>query len=146
MIPSQENADFTNPEEHIAWALRNMPTFAGVGAVTHPGFLKQWSRHLVDCGFAHTDYIASLADADGNTHVSKLPKQRIKLTAPIRGPRHHYNPAAVWAPVDSPEPPKTRLPDIRQLTAEENAAMLAQYRAAGMLTEPTVGPPMAVEE
>ncbi|MGC7317765.1 DUF2744 domain-containing protein, partial [Mycobacteroides abscessus subsp. massiliense] len=33
-IPSQQEADFNNPEEHFVWCLRNMPTFAGIGAVT----------------------------------------------------------------------------------------------------------------
>jgi hypothetical protein len=146
VIPEQEDVDYSNPEEHVSWALRNMPTFAGVGAVTHPGFLRQWSRHLVDCGFAHCDYLASLADENGNIHVSKLPKQRIKLRKAIRGPRNHYNPAATWVPVNAPEPPKTRIPDISNLTLEENMAMLQQYRNAGLIVDPVVGPPIAVVE
>jgi hypothetical protein len=146
VIPSQENADFDNPEEHVSWALRNMPTFAGVGAVTHPGFLRQWSRHLVDCGFVHVSYIAKMADKDGNINVSKLPKQRIKLANPIRGARHQYNPAAVWLPVDAPEPPKARIPDINQLTVNEQEGILAQFRAAGRITDNRVEPTVAVEE
>jgi hypothetical protein len=146
MIPSQDQADFNNPEEHVAWALHLMPTFAGVGAVTHPGFLRQWSRHLVECGFAHCGYLETLADENGMIHVSKLPKQRIKLRKAIRGPRNQYNAAATWVPVDAPEPPRNRIPDISNLTLEENMAMLAQYRAAGLIVDPSVGPPMAVEE
>ena len=146
MIPPQDEADFNNPEEAVAWALRNMPTFAGVGAVTHPGFLKQWSRHLVDCGFVHVSQVTAMADKDGNVNVSKLPKQRIKMINPIRGARHHYNPAAVWVPVDAKEPPRTRIPDIRQLTHNEQEGLLEQFRVAGRIPDPYVGPAMAGEE
>lgn len=144
MIPHQADADLDNPEEHFSWALRNMPTFAGIGAVTHPGFLRQWSTHLWKCGFAHRDWLARLADKDGNIHVSKLPKQQIKLMRPMRGPGHQYNPASQWASMDTPEPPKTRLPDIRKLTIEENEAMLQQYRDAGMI--PTSQPQPVLAE
>ena len=143
MIPYQDEADFSDPEQHFSWALRSLPTFAGVGAITHPGFLRQWSKHLWDCGFAHRDWLVRLADEDGNIHVSKLPSQRKKLQRALRGPRHHYNNAAQWVDVDTPEPPKTRLPDIRQLTREENEAMLEQYRNAGMIGDKPIQPPKA---
>jgi hypothetical protein len=145
MIPAQEDVDFNAPEEHFSWAMKMMPTFAGIGAVTHPGFLRQWSKHLWDCGFAHRDYLEGLADKDGNIHVSKLPKQRIKLQKALRGPRNLYNNAAVWVPYDSTEPPKMRLPDISQLTVEENEAMLEQYRAAGLIPGGAAEPVMAGE-
>ena len=64
----------SNPQEHFLWALRNLPSFAGTGMVTHSGFLRKWSDHLWHCGFAHRDYLAGLADSDGNIHVSQLPK------------------------------------------------------------------------
>lgn len=133
MIPTQDKADMNNPQEHFAWALRNMPVFAGAGMVTHPGFLRQWSEHLWNCGFAHRDYLLGLADEDGNIHVSKLPHQTIKFQPASRGPRHGYNNAARWVSSDTPDPEPIRLPDIRQLTVQENEAMLAQYRDAGMI-------------
>lgn len=145
MIPYQEDANLNDPEEHFAWALRNMPTFAGVGAVTHPGFLRQWSKHLWECGFAHRDWLVGLADKDGNIHVSQLPKQRIKLQRAMRGPRHGFNNAAQWVEMDRPDPPKVRLPDISQLTREENEAMLQQYRDAGMIPAHVQKPSMAEE-
>lgn len=95
-IPSQQEADPHNPEEHVVWALRNMPTFAGIGAVTHPGFLRQWSKHLWECGFRHRDYLEGLADENGNIHVSQLPEQTIELQGAFRGPSHIYNNAARW--------------------------------------------------
>lgn len=143
MIPSQQEADFNKPEEHFLWALRNMPAFAGAGMVTHPGFLRQWSTHLWQCGFAHRDYLESLADENGNIHVSKLPRQAIKFQPAMRGPRHGYNNAARWVPVNTPDPEPINLPDIRQLTVQENEIMLEQYRAAGMIPAPSPGPSMA---
>jgi len=135
MIPTQQQADLTNPEEHFLWALRSLPSVAGAGMVTHPAFLREWSKHLWACGFAHRDYLASLADENGNIHVSRLPKQLIKLNQPVRGPRHVYNAAASWVPINAPDAQPSTVPDIRELTVQENEAMLAQYRQAGMINE-----------
>jgi hypothetical protein len=132
-----------NPQEHFAWALRNMPAFAGAGLVTHPGFLRQWSEHLWNCGFAHRDYLEGLADENGNIHVSKLPQQSIKFQEAVRGPRHGYNNAARWVGSDTPDPEPINLPDIRQLTVQENEAMLDQYRAAGLIPPAVRGIPGA---
>lgn len=145
MIPSQQDADLNNPEEHFLWALRNMPVFSGAGMVTHPGFLRQWSEHLWGCGFAHRDYLERLADEDGNIHVSKLPKQRLKFQPAMRGPRHGYNNAARWVSTDTPDPEPLHLPDIRQLTIQENEAMLEQYRSAGMIPAGAPKPSVAEE-
>ena len=146
MIPSKQETDFTNPQEHFLWALRNMPSFAGAGVVTHPGFLRQWSEHLWNCGFAHRDYLESLADEDGNIHVSKLPKQMLKFQPAVRGPRHTYNNAARWVATETPDPEPINLPDIRQLTIQENEIMLEQYRSAGMIPAPQKGSPLAEVE
>ena len=146
MIPSQQEADMNNPEEHFLWALRNMPAFAGAGMVTHPGFLRQWSAHLWGCGFAHRDWLERLADEDGNIHVSKLPRQQLKFQPAMRGPRHGYNNAARWVTSDTPDPEPINLPDIRQLTIQENQIMLEQYRQAGMIPAAPHGLPTAEVE
>lgn len=143
MIPTQQQADLNNPEEHFLWALRNMPSMAGAGMVTHPGFLRQWSAHLWACGFVHHDYLEKLADEDGNIHVSKLPKQTIKFQPAMRGPRHLYNNAARWVSADTPDPEPINLPDIRQLTIQENEIMLEQYRSAGMIPQAPPGESLA---
>lgn len=143
MIPTQEQADMSNPQEHFLWALRNLPSFAGTGMVTHSGFLRKWSDHLWHCGFAHRDYLAGLADSDGNIHVSQLPKQSLKFQQAARGPRHQYNNAARWVGADTPDPVPINLPDISQLTIQENEAMLAQYRDAGMIPAGPPGPSLA---
>jgi Protein of unknown function (DUF2744) len=143
MIVEQKDVDWTKPEEHFAWALRNMPTGGDSGAVVYPGFLRQWSEHLWRCGFAHRDYLEGLADADGNINVSQLPQQEIVYRKPYRGPNHHYNNAARWARADEPEPPPVRIPDIDQLTIQENMAMIEQYRARGWIKDRTVAPALA---
>jgi len=138
MIPSQEEVNFNDPEQHFVWALRNMPTMAGAGMITHPGYLKLWSKHLWECGFAHRDYLAGLADENGMISVDQLPVQRIQFQKAMRGARNIFNNAATWVPVGTPAPKLIKLPDITQLTREENEAMLKQYRDAGMIGD---GPP-----
>ncbi|ERB55484.1 hypothetical protein N806_31160 [Rhodococcus sp. P27] len=131
MIPTQSQADMDDPEEHVVWALVHLPNVGGVVQVTHPMILRAWSKHLVECGFVWAPGLAELADENGMIHVSQLPAQQIKHQPAPRGPRHQYNNAADWVPMDTPEPKKAVIPDIRALTPEENAAMLAQYKAAG---------------
>jgi hypothetical protein len=134
-LPTQDNVDWDDPKQHVAWALRNMPVVAGVGAVTNPAIIGDWSQHLWNAGFRHVDYLKTLADEDGNIHVSKLPVQKIKWLPPFRGATSGYNPAARWAPMDATPPPLYRIPDIRELTQQENEAMLRQYREAGLIQE-----------
>jgi hypothetical protein len=143
MIPSQEEVNFHDPEQHFVWALRNMPTMAGAGMITHPGYLKLWSKHLWECGFAHRDYLAGLADENGMISVDKLPRQRIQFQKAMRGARNIFNNAATWVPVGTPAPKLIKLPDITQLTREENEAMLQQYRDAGMIGDAPLKPDVA---
>jgi hypothetical protein len=143
MIPGQEEVNFNDPEQHFVWALRNMPTMAGAGMITHPGYLRLWSKHLWECGFAHRDYLEGLADENGMIHVDRLPKQRIKFQKAMRGARHLFNNAATWVPVSTPAPKLIKLPDITQLTREENEAILKQYRDAGMIGDDAPKPDVA---
>ena len=145
VIPTQEKHDPSDPKQHAVWALRNLPMIAGVGAITHPGYLSTWSEHLWKCGFSHRDYLEGLADADGNIHVSKLPKQSIKFQQPFRGQRNDYNNAARWVGVDEPNPVPVKIPNIKQLTQQENEAMLKQYRDAGMIPDGRHGPAIGGE-
>lgn len=147
MIPSQENHNPRDPRQHAAWALRNLPMVAGVGAITHPGYLADWSEHLWKCGFAHRDYLEELADENGNIHVSRLPKQVIKFQPAFRGQRHDTNNAARWVGIDEPDPEPVVIPNVKQLTDQENRAMILQYRELGMIPDDRPGPAMAeVEE
>jgi hypothetical protein len=127
-VITQDDVDWHDPRQHFSWALRSLPTFAGVQAVTFPGFLEQWSEHLWRCGFAHRAYLESLADEDGNIPVSKLPAQTVKWVPPQRGPRNVWNPASRWVPADTPDPEPIRIPDINLLTDAEREALLNQFR------------------
>lgn len=143
MIPTQESHNPQDPRQHVVWALRNLPMVAGVGAITHPGYLAEWSEHLWKCGFRHRDYLEALADENGYIHVSQLPEQTIKFQQPFRGQRSDYNNAARWVGADDPDPEPVRIPNIRDLTQQENAAMIAQYREAGWIPQPETKPPLA---
>ncbi|QGJ88782.1 hypothetical protein SEA_YECEY3_30 [Mycobacterium phage Yecey3] len=144
-IPSQQDHNPKDPRQHAIWALRNLPMVAGVGAITHPAYLADWSEHLWKCGFRHVDALRELADEDGNIHVSQLPEQVIKFQPAFRGQRHDMNNAARWVKHDEPDPEPVRIPDIRKLTQQENEAMLRQYREAGMIPDNRPGPAMAEE-
>lgn len=130
----QELIDYQKPEEHLMFFLRNMPTYAGVGAVTNFGFLKVWAQHLWKCGVVHRDYLVRLADEDGNIHISKLPTQTIRFQKAFRGPRHQFNSSARWVSADTPDPRPMVIPDVRQFTLEE------QHAVKGMLEETGVVP------
>lgn len=136
MIPTQNEVDWENPKQHFVWALKRLPMMHGVGQITHPTILEGWSEHLTKCGFAHRDYLASLADENGHIHVSQLPEQQIKYQPVIRGPRHEYNAADGWVDMDAPDSPLIRLPDVSQLTLQEQAVILEQFHALGLIPTP----------
>ncbi|MBV7294935.1 DUF2744 domain-containing protein [Corynebacterium sp. TAE3-ERU12] len=53
-VPDQDKCDPESPDEHLLWALMGLP---GPGAtavmlVPEPA-LRQWSKHLWECGFRH---------------------------------------------------------------------------------------------
>jgi len=132
---SQEEVDYNKPEEHFIWALRNLPMMSGSGMMVFSGFVRGWSKHLWECGFAHRDYLAGLADEDGNIHVSKLPKQQIFFREAFRGPHHTYNNACRWVRDGEQDPEPVRIPNINQLTTQEQHALLYQFKEAGMIPD-----------
>ena len=140
MIPSQQTADMDNPEEHFVWALRNMPMIGGIGAVTHPAYLAQWSKHLWECGFVHGSVIEAAADADGKFDVAKLRKQTIKFQDAVRGPHHTYNNGSQWVPIGQEEVAPVRVPNITNMTIQERHALLVQFEANGMVKEGIIQP------
>lgn len=143
-IPSQQEANLSKPEEHFLWALRNLPTMAGSGMVTNSEFLRLWSKHLWECGFAHRDYLMQFVDEDGKIPVEKLPKQQIRFQEPFRGPHHTYNNAGRWVKADEPDPKPMRIPNVRELTTQEKYALAYQLEAEGVrLPDPPPGPATA---
>ena len=149
MIRSQEQTNYNNPREHFEWALRSLPMVAGIGGVIPPAFLPAWSEHLFGCGFFHRDFIASLADENGMIHVDQLPRQVLQFEPAVRGPRNAYNNAARWVVEGTPPPEPIRLPDVTELTADEQAAMIDQFVNAGLIGARDAGPqflPAGVED
>lgn len=144
-IPSQQEADLHNPEEHFLWALRNLPTHGGAGMVTFSGFLRPWSKHLWECGFAHRDYLMSLADAEGNIHVSKLPEQTMFFQEAFRGPHHTYNNAARWVAPGTGEPEPFCVPNIKEMTTQEKYALAYQLKTEGIVLPDSPKPSLASE-
>lgn len=135
-VPIQQNVDWSDPEQHVSWALRGLPLIAGTGGLTNPHILLRWSKHLVEAGFAHVDYLRTLADEDGNINVSQLPEQTIKFQQAFRGPRHHYNPAAQWVAMDTPDVETVVIPDPAQFTIQENQAIVARLEEIGAIKTP----------
>ncbi|GAA5081579.1 phage gene 29 protein family protein [Nocardia iowensis] len=127
-IPSQDNCDADSPEEHALWALIHLPNVGGAPMVTHPDILRGWSKHLYELGFRHHPEL----------QVKKFQK-------PAAGPQSQWNASTAWVPIDAPAPDTRVIPDIGSLTAAENAAMIAQYRAAGMIPDPTPDRDHAIE-
>lgn len=142
-IPNQEQCNPGKPDEHFLWALRAMPMIAGSGMMTHPGFLRGWSKHLWECGFAHRDYLAGLADADGNIHVSKLPAQQIEFQPPFRGPQHGYNPASQWVKPGTAAPQPVTIPDINEWATNEQYVLAYQLKECGVVIPDAVKPSTA---
>lgn len=140
---SQKDCNPEDPEEHALWALRNLPSFAGSGVITHVGFLRLWSKHLWEAGFRHRDYLESLADENGNIHVSKLPEQEIRFQEPFRGPHHQYNNAARWVRAGEPDPEPIVIPNVKEMTIQEKYAMAYQLKAEGVIIPEPVQPSKA---
>lgn len=144
-IPTQEEADLNDPEEHFLWALRNLPTLTGVGMVGYSGYFRKWSKHLWECGFAHRDWLVKLADENGNIHVSRLPTQEIKFQEPFRGPHHTYNNAARWVGTDTPPPEPYNVPNLEEMTIQERYVLAYQLDQAGIRIPKPPAPPLAQE-
>lgn len=136
----------SKPEEHFFWALHGMPTIAGTGGLCHPAILKRWSQHLWDCGFVHRSWVEERCDDEGNFNVRQLPRQSIKKIPAIRGPRHAYNNAVTWIPIDKESPEAMRIPDVRQFTLQENLAIVKQLEEHGVIKQPAVPNHTALEE
>lgn len=58
-LPLQENADMTNPKEHVEWALVNMDS-SGAPLIMPRQVLQMWSEHLYRCGFRHDPTLQEL--------------------------------------------------------------------------------------
>lgn len=119
MIPSQDRADMSDPEEHLAWAMIAMPAF-GQALVTPPEVLRTWSTHLYKCGFRHDPEC-----------------QEISWSRP--GPVDWTNPLGAWIPTESmTTSPATQSPvNVDDLTDSEKAALLDALAENGLIRRVT---------
>lgn len=115
-----------DPEEHFLWALTSVPGMGKSPMMIPLQMAKMISTHLHESGFRHHPDL-----------------QKKKMLRPFRGQQSNLNPSGKWVPIDTPEPEPIRIPDIKQLTPHEREALLAQYRAQGLLDEPAADPNLA---
>jgi hypothetical protein len=144
--PSQHEANPDDPEEHFVWALRSMPTKASSGVLIPAAITRGWSKHLWDCGFRHRDWLAGLADKDGNIPVGQLPEQTVQFQEAFRGPHHTYNPAAQWVKHGAEVPKPFVLPNVREMTTQEQHVLMYQLLEEGVTIPEAQRPSVAKVE
>lgn len=115
-----------DPEEHFLWALTSVPGMGTSPMMIPLQMAKMISKHLYESGYRHHPDL-----------------QEKKMLRPFRGQQSNLNPAGKWVPMDTPEPEPIRIPDINKLTPHEREALLAQYRAQGLLDAEPVDPNLA---
>lgn len=137
-IPLQENADYSDPEQALAWTLVNSPGMTPQSApLTIPGPLGRClSKHQRELGVVHVDELRALANEDGFIHVDQLPVQSKKYQRPVRGQQVDLNNASRWVPMDTPDPEPIVIQDPQAMTRPEIEALKARLADMGEL--PTV--------
>jgi hypothetical protein len=123
----------------LAWTYVGMKLGPGKDQfMTTPDTLENWSEHQFKCGVVHVDYLKTLADENGNIHVSKLPEQQIERHPPRRGEDHWLNPTGKWVPKGTPREEELRAPDMSAYTPTEQADVLEQMARMGKFTPDVV--------
>lgn len=119
-----EDCDPNDPDTAFAWVFQFMPIGNGESPVLMPDYMrKQFSRIAHGAGLVH--------DPE---------RQYMKVQRPLRGQQTALNGLGRWVKIDEPEPDTVRLPNIDAMTVEENAAMIAQYEARGMIRQQRPAP------
>lgn len=134
--PQQVECDPEDPAEHFLWALCQVPWGQEMQSMP-PHMARILSSHLVEVGFAHTAWLAGLADENGFIHVDQLPKQKKKLQMPHRGQQSYLNGLARWVPVETEDPEPVCLPDVSTMTVAEQQLMINELRDLGRLEDPS---------
>lgn len=146
-IPLQENADYSDPEQALAWTLVNSPGMTPQSApLTIPGPLGRClSKHQRELGVVHVDEIRALADDNGLVHVDQLPVQTKKYQRPVRGQQTDYNNASTWVPMDTPDPEPIVIQDPQAMTRHEIEAVKQRLAEMGELPTIEIKPDVAEE-
>lgn len=144
-IPLQKDADYSDPEQALAWTLVNAPGITPQSApLTIPGPLGRClSKHQRELGVVHVDELRAMANADGFIHVDQLPVQVKKYQRPIRGQQIPLNNASTWVPMDTPEPEPIVIQDPQAMTRPEIEALKARLADMGELPTIEIKPDVA---
>ncbi|MEV2222763.1 DUF2744 domain-containing protein [Nocardia vinacea] len=103
----------------IKATFQNVPGMQGAAMMIPPPMAEIFAVHQWECGV--------------RVDPSKAEK---KYIAPFRGPRHAYNNAGRYAPIDSAEPEPATIPNMKEYTAEELQAIIAQLEGMGAIKHP----------
>lgn len=98
-FPTQREVDFTDPKQHLVWALRNLKWGQDVALIPQP-ILEAWSEHLVKAGAVHIDFLRLIADEDGKVDLNDLPGQVIEFRMPEGEIDHPMNANGEWVNVE----------------------------------------------
>ncbi|NIL77596.1 DUF2744 domain-containing protein [Rhodococcus sp. B10] len=109
--------------------------------------LEVLSERIPEGGYVHVSDLHTLADADGNIHVSKLPVQTKKLKLPAMGQHHTLNNTSQWVDFDEPDSVPMVAQDMDAFTTEQNQVHFQQLLDKGFRPpEEAEGPATATVE
>ena len=114
MMWLQSDCDHKNPEERFLWAFQNLE-FKGFPVGFPEEVLRQWSKHLCECGFVHDPS-----------------RQVIHFQPPVRGQGHPLNMSGEWVPVEQ----KIQEPVVSvlaNLSGGELADLIGELRDGGLI-------------
>lgn len=114
---TQDRCNPDNPEEYLLWAILGFEWNDQPFPMAVP-IAKAMSAHLKKCGVEHHPEL-----------------QQIKYQRPYRGQQTMFNGSGRWVPVETPDLPAVVMPDVSQLTLEEQEVLLAQFRALGKIPQ-----------
>lgn len=111
-IPLQPDCDMESPEEHVLWALINLPGPDGIAPMlVPPEVLRQWSARLYAAGFRH--------------HADK---QEIRFDPPPGDHNWLMGGAGQWVDVDAPAPESASL-DLDSLSQQDKVAIFEALKS-----------------
>lgn len=132
-VPTRDNCDQSDPRKKFQWVFVAWPFVAGQTFTPSDDLLEDWSQRLDDAALVDADQLRTLANEDGFIHVDQLPKPKIKLLKPNRGPDHTLNGATGWVDVDEPDPDPVIIPDVGEYTRHEQEIIAEQLRYHGVI-------------
>ncbi|WP_051407330.1 DUF2744 domain-containing protein [Nocardia sp. CNY236] len=118
-FPTQNHCDPEDPEQHLLWALAQIPMSRNQPMLLQESIARVISKHLYECGFRHHPEL-----------------QQKKLQLPYRGQQHTLNGSARWVPADAEDPEPVVLPDMSAMTVHEQEHVINQLKQLGRIRDP----------